>query len=663
MGDIRRNGLKVSKIHIENFRHLHNVVVEPPADGGLVCLTGENGSGKTTILKVISSALVSLGLASGGENFTSTALGETQSARVWFDFSDEDFLNNELMNSSFLEQFPKILSRWNGLVEVKIQQTFKEGMLEERNAFKIPESGFTDVESSQIQQRLMTWFDEHSQLKHLTLDSNRAYIPDLTGRWDRNSIAELETIFGRKAAAALGATDQYHQWLLYAHETNTRTLTDARERGRLSGNGENGILQGYSDPFESLNAIVVRILPHLRIIGTDLNTRQLRVESGGHIIDFSSLSGGEREILFLSGQIDRLKLTKGILMIDEPELHLHPDMIRRLISVVREISGEAQIWIATHSFEAVESAGYGRVFIVSRGLDGISRVDPLSAGTLVSALTAALGTPGLSLIGKTFVIVEGGDRLLERRRFERLCGQDSRLRFVQEGKTSKEVLRSQKSYENLASETDEQLIVKAVVDGDFDSLIHVENNGNGNILKLSVHEVENLFIDPVSLTTATRRFIAPKAMFDAQEKILEYSDDIAGRWIWNLTQHCHNSRWREENLLDLVKALRETWSQLSWIQLLENQKRLIGEAAAVNGNLELELMKSIDVYTSRRIEEDWWKHCFGKEIFRRIGGDLGFKESDSLENTICTTWEERDCLRPLPLLELRRFLNADDHEE
>lgn len=605
MGDVGRSGLKVNKIHIENFRHLHNVIIEPPADGGLVCLTGENGSGKTTILRVISSALVSLGLASGGENFTSTALGETQSVRVWFDFSDEDFFDTEAVGSVFLEQFPNIFSRWNGLVEVQIQETLREGVLEVRNAFKIPESGFTDEASSQIQQRLMTWFDEHSQLKHLTLGSNRAYIPDLTGRWDRSSIAELETMFGRKAAAALGATDQYHQWLLYAHETNTRTLTDARERGRLSGNGENGILQGYIDPFESLNAIVVRILPHLRIIGTDLNTRQLRVESGGHIIDFSSLSGGEREILFLSGQIDRLKLTKGILMIDEPELHLHPDMIRRLINVVREISSEAQIWIATHSFEAVESAGYGRVFIVSRGLDGISRVDPLSAGTLVSALTAALGTPGLSLIGKTFVIVEGGDRLLERRRFERLCGQDSRLRFVQEGKTSKEVLRSQKSYENLSLETGEQLLVKAVVDGDFDSLIHLEDSVNGNILKLSVHEVENLFIDPISLTTATRRFVAPEETFDAQAKILEYSDDIAGRWIWNLTQHYHNSRWREEKLLELVKALREKWSQLSWMQLLESRESLIEEATGANVRLRLGLMESIGVYSSRRIEAGW----------------------------------------------------------
>ena len=652
--------LKVSKVQLEEFRHLHHITIETPNDGGLVCLTGENGSGKTTILKVISAAFARLGLASGGEDFTPSP-GETWDAQIWFDFSDEGFFVDNVAVLNGFEHFSEIRDKWNGVVEVGIRRSNFEGTVESRDTVIFHGADFAISEPYPLEQVIASWFDERSELKHLTLDSNRAYIPDFSGRWDRSSMAELGTIFGRKAAAALGATDQYHQWLVYAHETNTRTLMNARERARVGGNGDGGILEGYIDPFESLNDIVVRILPHLRIIGTDPDTRQLRVETGGRIVEFSALSGGEREILFLAGQIDRLRLTNGVLIIDEPELHLHPDMVRRLISVVGEISGGAQIWIATHSFEAVEAAGFDRVFIVNRDSDGFSSVDQLTSGSAASALTAALGTPGLSLIGKTFVIVEGGrEGLLERRRFARLFGKEPRLRFVREGSSKVEVKRSLESYKALASESGDQLVVKAIVDADFDTFDQGSSNVSDDVFQLSVHEIENLFLFPQLLDYAVKDFLSDGEAFDSKAAILELSDDVAGRWIWDRTQYRNNSSWRDSNILGQVKLLRGQWSSLSWDEIVAQTDDLLDGASKVHPTLVGELQESVVAYESHREKDTWWMHCFGKEILKGIGIKLGFRGSDRLENFVSSVWERNPIYRPECLNELRAFLDIDE---
>ena len=78
-------------------------------------------------------------------------------------------------------------------------------------------------------------------------------------------------------------------------------------------------------------------------------------DTTGLELSFHQLSGGEREIAFLVGQIDRFRLREGIFLIDEPELHLNADLIRAWVSYLTSTVSVGQIWLATHSLEAVEA--------------------------------------------------------------------------------------------------------------------------------------------------------------------------------------------------------------------------------------------------------------------------------------------------------------------
>ena len=75
--------------------------------------------------------------------------------------------------------------------------------------------------------------------------------------------------------------------------------------------------------------------------------------------DLSRLSDGEQQVLALMYFARRTSKTGGILLIDEPELHLHPSLQQALIEVLRQMSDRAQVWIATHSTKLIAASPLG----------------------------------------------------------------------------------------------------------------------------------------------------------------------------------------------------------------------------------------------------------------------------------------------------------------
>src|SRR5437762_6353542 len=72
----------------------------------------------------------------------------------------------------------------------------------------------------------------------------------------------------------------------------------------------------------------------------------------GHIHDLDELSAGEKEILYGYLRIRNSAPKNSIIIMDEPELHLNPRLIRGLLQFYKKNLGEAlgnQIWLVTHS--------------------------------------------------------------------------------------------------------------------------------------------------------------------------------------------------------------------------------------------------------------------------------------------------------------------------
>ena len=81
------------------------------------------------------------------------------------------------------------------------------------------------------------------------------------------------------------------------------------------------------------------------------------VDAGaGNRHSLSQLSSGEQEALGLMYLVMSLSARGGVLLIDEPEQHLHPTLQRTLIGVLNEVGSNSQLWLATHSAALISSA-------------------------------------------------------------------------------------------------------------------------------------------------------------------------------------------------------------------------------------------------------------------------------------------------------------------
>lgn len=142
--------------------------------------------------------------------------------------------------------------------------------------------------------------------------------------------------------------------------------------GRLQGFlAKRGAIREKEIPLspEVLENLISELLPQFKfeITGENPPYRLIRIEGEGQITSVEQLSSGESEVFTLAldalticGIWELAKQTERILLLDEPDLHLHPELqqnlARFLVKLVNEFS--VQIIIATHSTTLLSSLGF-----------------------------------------------------------------------------------------------------------------------------------------------------------------------------------------------------------------------------------------------------------------------------------------------------------------
>ncbi|MBW3521636.1 AAA family ATPase [Chryseobacterium sp. NKUCC03_KSP] len=93
------------------------------------------------------------------------------------------------------------------------------------------------------------------------------------------------------------------------------------------------------------------------------------------IFDYSELSDGEKTLfaygllMFLLDQNPNLNIKDSVIIVDEPELHLHPNSEIDLFEGLKKVVGEkGQLIIATHSINILSTLNYDEIFMVKNGV-------------------------------------------------------------------------------------------------------------------------------------------------------------------------------------------------------------------------------------------------------------------------------------------------------
>lgn len=91
--------------------------------------------------------------------------------------------------------------------------------------------------------------------------------------------------------------------------------------------------------------------------------------------NIESLSSGEKQLFLRALSLKFLDINNSIILIDEPELSLHPQWQRKIIKVYESIGENNQLIIATHSPHVVCDIKKEQLRVLKRGKEGISIVD------------------------------------------------------------------------------------------------------------------------------------------------------------------------------------------------------------------------------------------------------------------------------------------------
>jgi predicted ATP-binding protein involved in virulence len=130
-------------------------------------------------------------------------------------------------------------------------------------------------------------------------------------------------------------------------------------------NGKNGKVHSPGE-FKQFTAIINRFLANKQIVGVDRQTFRLQVQTAhGQSYGIDQLSSGEKQIILLLGELQRRIQPSSIVLIDEPELHLHPKWQRQLVRALTDLctTYDAQLIMTTHS-EEIANAVYEHELIL-----------------------------------------------------------------------------------------------------------------------------------------------------------------------------------------------------------------------------------------------------------------------------------------------------------
>lgn len=82
-------------------------------------------------------------------------------------------------------------------------------------------------------------------------------------------------------------------------------------------------------------------------------------------IPVDALSAGQLELFTLFGSLLLTDFTEGVVLIDEPELHLDPQWHRQMLRAIQTFLPKAQVIAATHSPQVYDSVfSFQRHFLV-----------------------------------------------------------------------------------------------------------------------------------------------------------------------------------------------------------------------------------------------------------------------------------------------------------
>jgi ABC-type hemin transport system ATPase subunit len=321
---------------------------------------------------------------------------------------------------------------------------------------------------------------------------------------------------------------------------------------------DGGIAPGsIPDAWKPFRDLTSNLLPHLKFERIDSSNRNqvqvlFRVHHLDTLIDLDELSSGEKSIIqmfypmverhvkTLVSAIDTGDITierRDIcVLIDEPELHLHPNLQVKVLDYMRLLasSGQVQVIVATHSPTIVESATFDELYLlrpVDLVKDGDNQLIRVAADDeRLAALRSLFGTTNNLTAMLPLLVVEGtatgtGRTVADRSVYRALHPGFDRVTLIAGGGKN-ECRGLARSLSEALATFSASLKVTALLDRD------TQRESDDHVTLLPVSMIENFMLDPDVLFEAIEsvrdrtRLTTLKTVIEALDGLLAAQEDF-----------------------------------------------------------------------------------------------------------------------------------------
>ena len=175
----------------------------------------------------------------------------------------------------------------------------------------------------------------------------------------------------------------------------------------------------FPDPLSPFKSAFQQLLAPKRLIDPEIQQQQLMYEFEGQELPLSELSSGEREVVNITFDFILRNPKDSIIIFDEPELHLHPELSYKLIQTLRNIGPTNQFIFCTHSSDIITASLESSVIFISPPTEnGNNQAIPVREDDKTNQALHRLGqSVGIISLGRRIVLIEGSHTSLDKQAY------------------------------------------------------------------------------------------------------------------------------------------------------------------------------------------------------------------------------------------------------
>ena len=330
--------MKIKNLHIKEYNGLENLDINFESEGkvlDLVVLVGINGSGKTRVL---------------------------ESIRYWFEMFRSKAVNVELFYEENEIEVLESLMNNEGLTKIE-KEAQKD--IEFTDCLRNIKFYNYDYRHNKIENRNYNSKIISRSFEKLKIFPKIIYVPT---EINFEKIKKAQTNL-KKEYSFINIVDSYEIKDIPSYIA-TRISKVANEEENLT------MGQVRKKVFAEINGIfeILELDVKLSEISKDENSMPIFTDSSGKKFGINELSSGEKQLFLRTLAIKMLEPENSIIMIDEPELSLHPKWQQKIIDVYKKIGKNNQIILATHSPHILGSVEKESIILLVKNKNGVVEV-------------------------------------------------------------------------------------------------------------------------------------------------------------------------------------------------------------------------------------------------------------------------------------------------